>query len=227
MRLRIVMLLVIAPLFGLAGYLVASDVLRQQGEASLARQASAVATEGALVGALVHELQKERGFSAGFLASGGARFADDLAQQRAASTSAIASLWSDLSVLLDKRPGEVAQIRARLRDLDDMRGQVDSFALNVPAMAAFYTGAINLLIDISRPIAAASAQGEMSALLTARATDARGLWVAVVPGALLSHGYDALKATLADAARGLGGDGAEGRREFSAQNLSKAAWAFA
>ena len=38
-----------------------------------------------------------------------------------------------------------------------------------------------------------------SAILTARASSVRGLWLALGPAALLSHEYDALKAVLADA----------------------------
>ncbi|MEL7465451.1 MAG: methyl-accepting chemotaxis protein [Pseudomonadota bacterium] len=169
MRLRLVMFLVIGPLFGLIGYLVVSEIGRHLAEASLARHTSAMAQEGAVAGDLVHELQKERGFSAGYIASGGAQFADDLTRQRAASDRALAAMWSELSTLLDERPEAIADVRARLDQLDEMRREVSAFALTVPEMAGFYTGAINLLIDVSRPVKVGTDQLEMVAFLTARA----------------------------------------------------------
>ena len=53
-------------------------------------------------------------------------------------------------------------------------------------------------------LAVATSASLASALLQAQASTKVGLWVAMVPSALLSHSYDALKAVLADAHQGVG-----------------------
>ena len=168
MRLRFVMLLVIGPLFGLAGYLATADVIEQRQTVVLAHSSSVFASEGATVGALIHELQKERGYSAGFIASRGANFKSELPMQRDASSDAITTLWSELVLLLNERPEQIRDIRDRLDQLAEIRTKVDALALTVPEMAGFYTKTINLLIDVSRTVGFQSSQGEILTLLAAR-----------------------------------------------------------
>jgi len=167
-RLRFVMLLVIGPLFGLAGYLATADVIEQRQTVVLAHSSSVFASEGATVGALIHELQKERGYSAGFIASRGANFKSELPMQRDASSDAITTLWSELVLLLNERPEQIRDIRDRLDQLAEIRTKVDALALTVPEMAGFYTKTINLLIDVSRTVGFQSSQGEILTLLAAR-----------------------------------------------------------
>ncbi|MBY5990259.1 methyl-accepting chemotaxis protein [Roseovarius atlanticus] len=168
MRLRVVMFLVIAPLFAAVGYLTSVEVAQKRADAGQAETSRILAHESAIVGALVHELQKERGFSAGLIASRGANFRSDLAQQRTDSDAAIAAFAAEVSALRRARVSEIARVNTRLDQLEDMRKQVDAFGLAVPDMAAFYTETITHLLELERPVAARTTRGETNALLEAR-----------------------------------------------------------
>ncbi len=105
------------------------------------------------VSEVVHELQKERGMSAGFISSGGASFADSLPGQRDATDQRIANLEGALAAFeFDGYDAEFARridvAMARLTELDNMRGAVSDTAATVPEMAGYYTGTISDLLDI-------------------------------------------------------------------------------
>lgn len=77
---------------------------------------------------LVHVLQVERGQSAGFLASGGQNFADDLPQSRLAVDGVVSQLSGDGDVL-----------RSELQSLAQMRTLVDEKSVSVPDIAEEFT----------------------------------------------------------------------------------------
>jgi len=100
---------------------------------------------------LVHELQKERGMSAGFIASKGKNFADTIGTQRedtdgklAEFQTAIANIHPRLQIPAFSEPLEKA--RDALTQLQDRRGGVDGFQLTVPQMAGYYTPLIASLL---------------------------------------------------------------------------------
>jgi len=79
-RYKLLLLLVI-PLFGLVVFSAREvvDKYATMGEIAATRSMTALAVKA---GALVHEIQKERGLSSGYLNSQGAKFRDELARQR-------------------------------------------------------------------------------------------------------------------------------------------------
>lgn len=168
-RLRVVMLLVIAPLGILASVLVYDKVQRLSDIMQRTTVMSAKIEESKAVSGLVHELQKERGYSAGFISSNGRNFSQELPTQRDATRAALATFESALDLLADSRPDAAGLAAERLGMLDDMRASVDAFDLTVPEMAGFYTGTIDALIDLSRPRVNVSFDGRLLALLDARA----------------------------------------------------------
>ncbi len=104
---------------------------------------------------LAYEMQKERGYSAGFVGSGGAEFADALAAQRRTTDEVIREVSSRLADPEAFDADDVARrerartIAAALAELDAMRGQVDAIETTVPDLARFYTGAIVNLLSVS------------------------------------------------------------------------------
>lgn len=111
---------------------------------------------------LVHELQVERGLSAGFIASAGANFATELPKQRETVDHAIA-VYRDLSAELAQRsPERIEAIDQRLSELPNMRERVSGLAVNVPQMAGFYTGTIRNSIELSAFMYAGFAQLDLS-----------------------------------------------------------------
>ncbi len=120
------------------------------------------------VSALVHELQKERGMSAGFAGSKGAKFADTLPTQRAATDQRQAALAAlkgevedgELSRRLDKAMQAVQQ-RAGVRT------QVDALKLGVTDVAAYYTDTIARLLGSIEWLASLSSDVEVSRVISA------------------------------------------------------------
>ena len=101
---------------------------------------------------LAHELQRERGFSAGFTGSKGAVFAEQLAKQRRVTDEVMARVIGEL------RPdaAEDAQAKARakklvaaLDELKSYRERIDRLELKVPELAKYYTGVIVKLLAAS------------------------------------------------------------------------------
>lgn len=113
-----------------------------------------VAENTSRFGDLIHELQKERGTSTGFLTSRGQAFREALLQRRAETDTALRAANIALAELrrLTAASGllqELVAIETSLRDLSVLRVRVDRLDIPVPEMAAAYTAAITNLI---RPI---------------------------------------------------------------------------
>lgn len=97
--------------------------------------------------ALVHELQKERGLSAGFLASRGQRFQSELASQHALTDR----LASELRALVGRTDAEALGSRfvtslqaasAQLDRLDDTRRRIRALTASGADSFGYYTGTI-------------------------------------------------------------------------------------
>jgi len=104
---------------------------------------------------LVHEMQKERGASAGFTNSKGRAFADILVKQRQLTNEKRAELKQVLDLVHLKDFGEEynRQLQAALDDLDKigtMRNQVSALALPLSEVVGYYTAMNNKFLNITR-----------------------------------------------------------------------------
>jgi methyl-accepting chemotaxis protein len=115
---------------------------------------------------LVHELQKERGMSAGFIGSGGQAFADTINDQRALTDqqlagfeAAFAQLQSTTKLEAISEPLQSAQ--SALADLRQRRASVDALNLSVAEMAGYYSPLISDLLDVIQSMATVIEDGEM------------------------------------------------------------------
>ncbi|PPC78133.1 hypothetical protein C4K68_06950 [Pokkaliibacter plantistimulans] len=94
---------------------------------------------------LVHELQKERGMSAGFLGSKGQTFGSELKQQRLLTDQRVSELHAYLTNNADvTQASEVLRqtmqdVQSQLARLEQIRQQVDAQSLKVPDAVGFYT----------------------------------------------------------------------------------------
>lgn len=93
---------------------------------------------------LVHELQKERGLTAGFMASKGERFSDELQVQRKVSDEKRAALKeaysnSDLSVFTNEFIEPITKGMQQLENLDSTRTQISSHSIPMGDALVFYT----------------------------------------------------------------------------------------
>jgi methyl-accepting chemotaxis protein len=124
------------------------------------------------VSALVHELQKERGQSAGFIASKGEKFVDNLPKQRQDGNARRESLLIALDGFDVDAYGQglvetAGAARQALDGLDAMRDEVSSLSATVPEMAGYYTGTIAKLLGIVEQMSQASNNDAVSKAITA------------------------------------------------------------
>ena len=105
------------------------------------------------VSLLVHELQKERGRTAGFLGSGGKTFSEELKEQRRETDKRIAQLKEVLSKeTVQALPPKAREffinlINEQLPKLIEVRNRVDNLSISLNSAIAFYTQLNNRLID--------------------------------------------------------------------------------
>ena len=107
-----------------------------------------------LISNVIHELQKERGNSAGFISSKGrADFRENLGIQRISSDAEIKKFKNAFANFpLDDYSAKLgASLNDAVNDLSTLsieRSKVDNFGSNIPAMAKYYTGTINKLLYV-------------------------------------------------------------------------------
>ena len=113
---------------------------------------------------LVHELQKERGNSAGFIASkGGAVFDERLTAQRQATNEVRAHFNEVMNAFDAASFGEafakrLKSARDSVGELDAKRKSVSDLSFTVPDMAKYYTGTITKLLDVVGDMAILSSE---------------------------------------------------------------------
>ena len=109
------------------------------------------------VGDAVHEIQKERGATAGFISSGGKRFLDEKYSARRGADAAIEALAKTLRGLdvAAQTPGVADKVKAveqSLESLSTWRRNADALAVAPPAHLANYSGLIGGLLNVVEEI---------------------------------------------------------------------------
>jgi len=116
-----------------------------------------------VISALVHELQKERGMSAVYISSRGARFGAELRGQRQDTDGAQAA-FEAISRQLDKDSAITSQLsrsRGQLAELVRTRQNVSNQTIVVSQMAGYYTPLISGLLDIAGGATEGISDGEI------------------------------------------------------------------
>ncbi len=118
---------------------------------------------------LVHELQKERGMSAGFIGSKGKKFSSALKNQRSSTDSAVETFRNSLPKdVEDERLSELlSSIEEMLRGLGDIRDRVDSLSISKKEVVSFYTELNRKLIALIGLMAGYSKETDFSFRITA------------------------------------------------------------
>ncbi len=168
MSLRFIMLGALAPLVLLLAFFLEQDLAKlAAARAEQLRLVSVVAETDALAD-LVHELQKERGYSAGFIASRRANFSVEIVKQRQDTDAALRAYRGAIPEATKFAPALIAEADKALAKLDEMRGSVDDLALTVPEMAGFYTGIITHFLDAATRIRTGAAHVDAGTAMEAR-----------------------------------------------------------
>jgi len=128
---------------------------------------------------LIHELQKERGASAGYLGSKGKKFADILPSQRGATDAELARYQKFLvgfpqDTFSHELADHIRRAANLLQELPARRQNVADQRSDVPQAVAYYTGTITGLLDIVGYLPSLSAGTGLTAQLNAYAAFLQG-----------------------------------------------------
>ncbi|MFK7855708.1 MAG: methyl-accepting chemotaxis protein [Granulosicoccus sp.] len=140
----------------------------------------------------VHELQKERGASAGYLGSSGSKFGQALTQQRPLTDKQL-SLFREIREQFDEEKFEQSTIKS-IRTIDSlivqlatMRRSVDSQSISVADQVAFYTNLNKQFLSLTDSLAQYSPSGEIANTGTAFSTFLQSKERAGIERAILSN----------------------------------------
>lgn len=148
MKLKL-MLVFMPPLLGflIFGGILLDDKIDESNSLQNVQQLTELAV---INSALVHELQKERGMSAGFLGSKGQSFKAQLPSQRSLTDEKLRTFTQYVKgkQFASHVQDEVQGAAAELSRLASMRGQVDGLSISVADEVAYYTGLNKRLLGI-------------------------------------------------------------------------------
>jgi methyl-accepting chemotaxis protein len=144
---RVRLLLLFSALaLGMAWYLIA-NVSGEIGKLREGGRIAAVSEVAVASSALVHELQKERGLSAGFIGSQGAKFRDELEKQRKDTDARRKSLSEMFTARAGDLPPAIAERMRKAAEevgrIDERRSRISALGLTGPESFGFFTGAID------------------------------------------------------------------------------------
>ena len=150
------------------------------------------------ISALVHEMQKERGTSAGFVGSNGTKFVDKLPAQRQLTDqrrAAIAEAFEgfDASAYGAGVVNKIATARDALTRLDGTRRKVTDLTITVARMAKYYTATISGLLMIVEDMTVLSTDAAVTNAISAYTSFLQGKERAGIERAMGSVGFSAGK----------------------------------
>ncbi|MDO8932659.1 MAG: methyl-accepting chemotaxis protein, partial [Rhodocyclaceae bacterium] len=165
MRIRTRLTLVIALMLAGMLYFSINDLLEKYATTRNLESVGALTTLAVKSSALIHELQKERGLSAGFLASKAARFKPELDGQRGLTDKALGEYKAYAGQIGAARFGAafgtaLGAAESRLAELAATRGRIGNLGLAPPESFAYYSDTI-------------AAQLQMISFLTSLSSDAQ------------------------------------------------------
>ncbi len=190
------LLLIVVPIV-LALLVFASLVLRDNYQRMFTAEViSQLVQISAANSALVHELQKERGASAGFIGSGGAKFRETLSQQRLLTNKALSKRRELLESVQGELDNAVVQsvlndISTQLSRIDDMRRGITALEVPLKQALSYYTNMNKDLLGVAPIIADESHYADITQMVTAYYLFLQGKERAGIERAVLSNTFGA------------------------------------
>ena len=190
--LRIIMALVlpVGGLLAFSGFMV-FDKYEMSAEVGKVQELAEVAP---VISAVVHEMQKERGMSAGFIASKGAKFAQELPGQRKLTDEKQAALADTLNSFDAASFGTglvsgIEEAQQALSELSNKRGQISNLDISVPQMAGYYSPTIAKLLKIVEEMTVLSTDVQVTNAITAYTAFLQGKERAGIERAMGAGGF--------------------------------------
>ena len=157
-------IMMILPVIGLLYYAV-GDIMRQQKELRETRELSELIYVIKGLSSIVHETQKERGMTSGFIGSSGSLYADELIEQRKKSDEEFQKLENIKTKMDLGRYGygikeKYEKVFTDVSKISDIRKQVDDKNITAPEAIKFYNQMNDNLLRLIEPIAMVSVDGD-------------------------------------------------------------------
>ena len=148
-KLALIAALVIAFSLTIIGVAV-SKAYHEMGEI---KQAQALNILSQKLSLLIHETQKERGASAGYIGSKGKKFKSILSQQRLETDKKYSELKNymallDFSTFPKELKEEIVSFKQKIQSLNQMRTKVDALAVSVKEEVKYYTAINTAILNI-------------------------------------------------------------------------------
>ncbi|GEA09688.1 methyl-accepting chemotaxis protein [Alteromonas sp. KUL49] len=142
---------------------------------------------------LVHELQKERGMSAGYIGSGGRKFADLLPKQRQLTDGALQDLTEAFSeqTYSEEVTVELNAVFRALEQRTKVRREVDNLSMSLGEALSYYTSNNTRILELNGVLADYAQDPEVKQALITVFNFAFGKEQAGIERAVLSNGFGA------------------------------------
>ncbi|WP_404344591.1 methyl-accepting chemotaxis protein [Vreelandella venusta] len=194
MRYKFALVLVL-PLIALGWFATSGSLERQAAVTELSR-IQALTTLAQQSGNWVHQVQLERGMTAGFIGSQGSAFGNRLSQQRPATEAAAEAFFQqrqalDANQLSAGLSALLTDIEQRWQGVQALRRQVDQLSVPTPDALAHYTGLNSALMTLVGELAHLTGQGTITRQLAAYYNLLEAKDLAGIERALLSNVFAA------------------------------------
>ena len=160
------------PAFAILFYSVSGIISNLNDYSSMKTVGSLVELSGH-ISRLVHETQKERGMTSGFIGSNGTKFASEIIAQRRAVDEELKTLESFMQKEDKHLPRElVSPLESsvgRLKGRDSIRGRITSLNISLADALGYYTGINSGLLDIVASLPKLSTNADIARGLTSYA----------------------------------------------------------
>lgn len=197
MNVRTKMMLIVVPSLLAIGYFSSSLIQDARKTARAATTVNNFVTLSAFNSRLVHELQKERGATAGYLGSGGSGFKNALEEQRLLTDSRV----SELRDFLTESSGELTQyevvsqimnnVLQQLGSLERVRQRVTELSIPTGEAIGYYTQLNSQMLSVPGLALAASGDASISKALATYYEFLQGKERAGIERAILSSTFSA------------------------------------
>ncbi|WP_313276634.1 methyl-accepting chemotaxis protein [Kosakonia cowanii] len=190
------LLLALLPLLFALIWLAASGIMSRVETGQQMHTIISLTTLAKEAGSVIHELQKERGLSAGYIGSKGQQFNNELSTQYPVSTKAL----TQLTELLDQFPEQdansdirqaLAQFRQHQQGINGFRDQVRALSVNGSDSLVWYSTIINDLLNVVGGISQLTDNGEIVNQLAAYYSVLNAKEQSGIERALLSNVFSA------------------------------------
>ena len=163
------LLLLLLPLIGLLVFAV-RDVSEKVISLHDMKRTKALTALTVSTSGLIHELQKERGLTAGFIASKGEKFRAELAKQREETDGArkkLESFTTENATSMEVVKATLDGARSTISRLSDVRSSADALKLEGKESFNFYSGTIGGYLDVIGAVSRSAANASLATKATA------------------------------------------------------------